>query len=87
MPKITTKRETAPVGSQKDNVHLEICAHSSMIRTRKETERDDIGHHLRLVHRTEIRKVTEEVLMTEVQQAHQNLLVKVRQEKVTDDLV
>ena len=36
-------------------------------------------HLLRKVHCTEIRKVTEKVVMTEVLKAHQNLLVKARQ--------
>ena len=61
------------------SVRLDIRAHSSMNQTRKEKGRDDLVHLLRQVHRTEIRKVMERAVMTEVQKAHQNLLVKVRQ--------
>ena len=44
-------------------------------------KRDDLVHLLRQVHRTKIRMVMENVVMTEAQTAYQNLLVKVRQEK------
>ena len=80
-PKSTPTEETAFVGQQKANVHLEIRAHSSMNQTRKAMERDDLVHLLRQVHRTETRKVTEKVAMTEMLGAHQNFLVKVRQQK------
>ena len=60
----------------KANVILEIPAHSSMTRTRMAKGRDDLVHLLRQVHRTEIRKVTEKVVMTEAQKAHQNFLVR-----------
>ena len=42
---------------------------------------------LRQAHRTEIRKVTEKLALTEVPQAHQNLLVKACQEMRTVYLV
>ena len=58
-----------------------------MTRTRKAKGRDDFDHFLRQVHRTETRKVTEDVAVTEVLKAHSNLLVKVRQVKRTDYLV
>ena len=54
-----------------------------MTRTRKAKGRDDLVRLLRMAHRTEIREVTEKVVMTEAQKAHQNLLVKVRQGKRT----
>ena len=61
-----------------------IFVHSqAWTKTRKAKGRDDFVHVLRQVHRTQIRKVMEEVVMTEVQKAHQNLLVKVRQGKRT----
>ena len=55
-----------------------------MNQTRKAKERDDLVHPLRSVHRTEIRKVVEEVVMTEAEKAHQNSLGKIRQGKRTD---
>ena len=69
--------ETASVGPQKANVDLEINAHSSVNRTRKPKGRNNFVHLLRQVHHTENRKVAEQVVMTEVLKAHQNLLVKV----------
>ena len=60
---------------------------SMHIQASPEQERDDLVHFLRQVHRTENRKVTEKVAMTEVQNAHQHLLVKVRNGKGTDYLV
>ena len=46
---------------------------------------DDLVHLLQQPHRTEIRKATERVVMTEVQKgSKQNLLVTVGQEKRTD---
>ena len=64
MPKTTAREETASVGSQKANAELEKHAHSSVTRTRKAKGRDDLVHLLRQVHRTEIRKVSEKVVMT-----------------------
>ena len=52
-----------------------------MNQTRTSKERDDLVHLLRQVDRIEIRNVMEKVVMTEVSKAHQNILVKVRQEK------
>ena len=66
MPKPTPREETAYAGSQKASVHLEKHAHSSMTRRREVKGRDDFVHFLRQVHRTEFRKVTEKVAMTEV---------------------
>ena len=83
----TTPKETASVGSRQANVHSEKHAHSSMTRTRKAKGRDDLVHLLRQVHRTDIRKVTEKVAMTEVLKTQQNWLVKVCQWKRTDYLV
>ena len=85
--KHTTREETAPVGSQKDNVHFGDACAFKHDPNKRQRERDDLGHHLRLVHRTEIRKVTGKVVMTEMQKAHQNFLIKACQEKVTDDFV
>ena len=48
-------------------------------KNKKAKGRDHFVHLLRRVHRTEVRKVTEKVVMTEVLKRHQNLLVKVRQ--------
>ena len=84
MPNTTPREETASVGPRKANVYLEIHAQSSMTHTRKAKGRDDFVHFLRQVHRTETRKVTEKVAMTEAQTALKNLLVKVRQGKRTD---
>ena len=78
MPKTTPREESASVESQKANVHLEIDAHSSMTRTRKAMGSDDLVHVLRQAHRTEVRKVTEKVVMTDALVTHHNLLVKVR---------
>ena len=72
---------------KRPSVHLVIRSHSSINRTRKPKERDDLVHLLRQVHRTEIQKVTEKVAMTEVPKAHQNLLVKVSDGKRTDKFV
>ena len=83
MPKKSPRGKTAYVGPRKANVHLEIRARPSMTRTRKTKRRDDLVHLLRQVHHTEIRKVMELVVMTEMQKPHQNLLVKVRQERQT----
>ena len=83
MPQTSPGEETACVGSRKDNVHLKIRAHSSMNQTRKAKNRDDFVHLLRQVHLTEVRKAVEKEGTTEAQQAHQNSLVKVRQEKQT----
>ena len=69
MSRTTPRGETAAVGPEKTNVHLEKRAHSSMTQTRKAKRRDDLVHLLRQVHRTEIRKVTEEVAMTLVLEA------------------
>ena len=52
-----------------------------MNRTGNAKGRDDLVHLLRQVHRTETRKVTEKVAVTEVQKAHRNLLIQVRQKK------
>ena len=59
MPKTVLGEEIASVGLRKANVHLEVRAHSSMNQTRKATERNDLVHLLRQVHRTETRKVRE----------------------------
>ena len=72
LPTKASTEETASVGSQKDNVHSEEHAHSSMTRTRRAKERDDLCRFLRHVHRTEILKVTEKVAMTEVLKPHHN---------------
>ena len=79
------RKEIASVAPQKANVHSEKHAHSSMTRTRKAKGRD-LVHLLRHNRRTEIRWMTEKVVMTEVQEAHQNWQVKVRQGKRTDSL-
>ena len=50
-------------------------------------EEKTLVHFLQQFHRTETRKVREKVAMTEVRRAHQNSLVKVRQDKRTDDFV
>ena len=71
----TPREETVSAAPQKAKVHLEIHAQSSMNATRKAKGRDDLVHLLRQVHRTEIQKVTEKVVMREAQKAHQNLLV------------
>ena len=63
---------------------MEKHAHSRMTRTRKAQGRDDLIH--RQVHRTETRKVTEKVAVTEVLKAQQNFLVQVRQVKQTGHL-
>ena len=47
-----------------------------MKQTRKAKGRDDFVHVLRHTHRTEIRKVTEKVVLTEVQMTHQNFAGK-----------
>ena len=60
--KTTPREETAYVGPRKADVHLEICKHSSMNRTRKARRRDDFVHFLRQVHHTKVRKVTEKVV-------------------------
>ena len=73
-----------PLDHNKATVHLEKHARPSMTPKRKAKRRDDLVHLLRQVHRTEIGKVMEKVVVTEVQQAHQNSLVKVRQEKLTE---
>ena len=87
MPKTTPTEETASVGSQQANFHLEKHAHSSLTRTRKAKGRD-LVYFLQQAHRTEIRKVTERVVLTEVQkEAYRNWLVKVRQGKRTDYFV
>ena len=83
MPNVTPREKIAYAGSQEANVHLEIRAHSSMKQTRKAKERDDLVQIHRHDHRTEIRKAMDKVVMTEAQKAHQNILVKVRQEKQT----
>ena len=49
------REETASVGSQKDNVHVEKHSQSSMTRTRKAKRKADAGHLLRRVPRTETR--------------------------------
>ena len=56
MPNTTPREETAVVGSQEANVHVEKHAHSSMTRTRKAKGRDDLVHLLRQVLRTEIER-------------------------------
>ena len=58
-----------------------------MNRTRKAKGWDDLVHFLRQVHRSETRKATEKVAMTEVQKAHRNSLIQVRQKKQTGNLV
>ena len=83
MPKTTPTEETASAGSQKANVHSEKHAHSSMTRTRKARGKEDLVHLLRHVHRTETRKVTEKVAMTQVLKTDPKLVVKVSQEKRT----
>ena len=87
MPKTTPTEETASAASKKANVHSEKHAHSSMTRTRKARGKEDLVHLLRHVHRTETRKVTEKVAMTQVLKTDRKLLVKVSQEKRTDCLV
>ena len=44
----------------------------------------DLVHLLQRVHRTETRKATEKVAMTDVRNENQHFLVKVRQEKRTE---
>ena len=46
----------------------------------------DLVHLLQRVHRTETRKATEKVAMTDVRKEHQHFLLKVRQEKRTEYL-
>ena len=87
MPKTIPREEIAYVGPRKANVHLDIRAHSNMNQTREAKERDDLVYLLRQAQRTGIRKVIEKVVMKEVQKAHNNLQVKVRQERQTDNLV
>ena len=79
MPNITPREETASIGSHEADVRFESRPHSSMNRKRKAKGRDDFVHFLLQVHRTEIRRVTDKVAMTEVQKAHQNFLVEVGQ--------
>ena len=86
MPKTTPRAETASVQPQKANVHLEMHAQSIMTRTQEGHREGTTSFHLlRQVHHTEIRKVTEKVVMTVF--THRNLLVKVRQGKRTDYFV
>ena len=81
MTKTTPREETASVGSQKANVHVEKHAHSNMTRTSEAKGTDDLVNFLRQARRTAIRSVTE------VLKAHEDLLVKVRQVKRTDYIV
>ena len=73
MPITTPIEGTAYVGPQKAHVHLEMHAHSSMTPTRRANGRDGLVHLLRQVHHTEIRKVMENVVMTEMQKGLKNL--------------
>ena len=53
----------------------------------KKSKREDLVHLLRHVYRTETRKVTEKVAMTQVLKTDRKIVVKVRQEKRTYCLV
>ena len=67
MRKTTPREETASVGSRKANAHMGTPAHSSTNRTRMAEGTDDLLRLLPHVHRTEILKVTEKVVMTEAE--------------------
>ena len=89
MSNITPREEFAEVGPQKDIVHLEIRAHSSLTQAKEAKERDELVHLRQQAHRTAFSKGDGKggAVLTEVQtEAHQNLLVKIRQGKRTDHL-
>ena len=67
MPKTSPREETASVGSQKANVHLEKHAHSSVARTRTARAGPRSPSPTGSPHRnSKTRRVTENVAMTEV---------------------
>ena len=84
MPKTTPRGEIAYVRPRKANVQMESRTRSRMNQTRKAKERDDLVHLHRHVRRTEVRKVMEKVVMTEVQKGKPKLTGKVCQEDQTD---
>ena len=60
---------------------MENRAHSSKTPARGSKGSGEVVQFLQQAHRTEFRKVTERVLLMEVQKTHPNLVVKVRREK------